>query len=255
MKCIKNIIVIILLFPAFSADAAVPAPDSLWYKANDAYAMGEYNNAAGIYGMIEKGGYASAGLYYNMGNTYYKLGNKGKAILYYEKALKLDPSNKDVKINLEIARLNTLDKIDVLPEFILTTWIKDIRNMMSSDKWGYAAIIFLGITALFVIGYNFFPSTGQRKVSFILACLSLLLVIFSVMFALNLRSNADSKDFAVVMVPVSNVRSAPNSTGNNLFILHEGARIEVLERVGGWNRIELGDGRQGWMKSSDMEVI
>lgn len=254
-KLIRKIFVMVLIAVAFSAKGAIPAPDSLWYKANDAYAMGEYGNAAEIYRLIEKEGYVSAGLFYNMGNAYYKQGNKGKAILYYEKALKLDPSNMDIKTNLEIARLNTLDKIDVLPEFILTTWIKDIRNMMSSNKWGYSAIIFLAITALLLIGYNFAPSTGQRKFSFILACVTLLLALFSVLFAVNLRKNAGSENYAVVMSPVGNVKSAPNATGNNLFILHEGAKIEVLEKVGGWNRIELSDGRQGWMQASDMEII
>ncbi|MEF9931768.1 MAG: SH3 domain-containing protein, partial [Bacteroidales bacterium] len=205
--------------------------------------------------LIEKEGYASSELFYNMGNAYYKQGQNGKAILYYEKAFKLDPSNGDIETNLEIAKLNTLDKIDTLPEFILSTWIKEFRNMMSSNKWGYTSIVFLAIMALLLIGYNFAPTTRQRKLAFVLACVSLLFAIFSILFAANLRSNANNSDFAIVMVPVSNVKSAPNSTGNNLFILHVGAKIEILEQVEGWCKIELSDGRQGWIHATEMEVI
>ena len=82
-----------------------------------------------------------------------------------------------------------------------------------------------------------------------------LFAIISVLFAVNLRRNANSEDTAIVMVPVSNIKSAPNSTGNNLFILHEGSKVEILEEAGQWCRIEISDGRQGWMHKSDIEVI
>lgn len=256
MKIFQKKILFVLLLLLFSAFAANGHElDSLWYKANDAYAMGEYDNAANTYKLIEKEGYGSAGLFYNMGNAYFKQVDKGKAILYYERAFKLDPSNNDIEVNLEIARMNTLDKIDVLPEFILSTWIKDFRNIMSSDKWGYTAIILFIITAFLMMGYNFAPTTRQRKLAFVLACVAMLFAIFSIFFAINLRSNARSNNFAIVMSPVSNIKSAPNSTGNNLFILHEGAKIEILEQVGGWSRIELSDGRQGWIQIADMEII
>lgn len=253
---VRNIVaVVVLVFCTGVLRAAIPVPDSLWYKANDSYAMQGYTNAVGLYHAIEKSGNVSADLYYNIGNAYYKLGQKGKAILYYEKALKLNPSNPDIKINLEIARLNTLDKIDVLPEFILTTWVKDIRNAMSGNQWGYLAVVLLAVTALLMIGYRFAPTSRRRKLSFVLACFTLLLVIFSVSFALDLRSKALATDFGVVMAPVSNVKSAPNATGNNLFILHEGAKVEMLESVAGWSRIEISDGRQGWVQASDVNLI
>ncbi|MBR5856930.1 MAG: tetratricopeptide repeat protein [Bacteroidales bacterium] len=229
--------------------------DSLWNKANDAYSLGEYTTALDIYNHIEKDGYASAALWYNMGNTCYKLQDDGKAILYYERALKLDPSNGDVKHNLEIARLKILDKIEIVPEFILTTWIKDLRNKMSSDRWAWTGIALSVITALLLLCFRFAPKTSQRKVAFAFACLSLLMVLVSFGFSASLKANVKSQDSAIVLAPVSNVKSAPNSTGGNLFILHEGTKVEILEHVGGWSRIELSDGRQGWMLSKDFEII
>ena len=183
------------------------------------------------------------------------MGNNGKAILYYEKALKLNPAGEDAKINLQIARLQTLDKIEVVPEFILATWVKDIRNMLSSNGWAYITIALLAVTAILMLMFKFAPTTGQRKFSFVMACVVFLFAIFTVLFAASLRANANSQDHAIVMVPVSNIKSAPNATGNNLFILHEGSKVEILEEAGKWCRIEISDGRQGWMPIADVEII
>lgn len=227
----------------------------LWNKANDAYSMGQYESALADWLQIEDSGEHSYKLYCNIGNAYYKTGSMGKAVLYYEKALKLNPAGEDAKINLQIAKLQTLDKIEVVPEFILTTWTKDIRNMMSSDSWAYVALGLFAVVALLMLLFKFAPTVGQRKFSFVLACTVFLFAIFAVIFAANLRANANSEDQAIVMVPVSNVKSAPNATGNNLFILHEGSKVEILEEAGKWCRIEISDGRQGWMQKNDVDVI
>jgi tetratricopeptide (TPR) repeat protein len=229
--------------------------EALWVKGNNAYSLGEYTNALEAYKQIEEGGYLSARLLYNMGNTYYKLQEDGRAILYYERALKFDPANEDIKNNLEIARLKTLDKIESVPEFILTTWTKDLRNSMSSDKWAWSGLVMLLVTALLMLLFRHAPTVGQRKLSFVMACLTFLFVMVAFIFSLNLRHKAADSDFAVILSPVSNVKSAPNSTGGNLFILHEGTKVEILESVGQWSKVELSDGRQGWMESKDFETI
>lgn len=248
-------IIYILAFLLISQFSYAVDRDSLWVRANDAYSLGEYATALDIYKHIEKDGYVSARLWYNMGNTCYKLQDDGRAILYYERALKLDPANADVKHNLEIARLKILDKIETVPEFILTTWTKDLRNTMSSDKWAWTGIAFLFIVAILMLAFKFAPQGVQRKLSFFTAILVALFAIISFIFSINLRTNVESEESAVVLVPVSNVKSAPNSTGGNLFILHEGTKVEILEHVGQWSRIELSDGRQGWMLSKDFEII
>lgn len=247
--------IFVALLMMFSAAVYAESDAQLWNKANDAYSMGQYESAYNDYLKIEEGGKHSYKLYYNMGNACYKMGNNGKAILYYEKALKLNPAGEDAKINLQIARLQTLDKIEVVPEFILSTWIKDIRNMLSSNGWAYISIALFAVTALLMLLFKFAPTTGQRKLSFVVACIVFLFAIFAVLFAASLRANANSQDNAIVMVPVSNVKSAPNATGNNLFILHEGSKVEILEQAGKWCRVEISDGRQGWILEGDVEVI
>lgn len=247
--------IFILLFALLSAGIAANAENKLWTEANDAYSMGQYESALNSYRQIEDAGYQSYKLFYNMGNAYYKLGQNGKAILYYEKALKLDPAGADAKNNLQIARLQTLDKIEVVPEFVVSTWIKDVRNLMSSNSWAYFAVALLAVVVVLMLLFKFAPTSGQRKLSFVLACVAFLLAVFAVLFAAGLRANANSEDEAVVMVPVSNIKSAPNSTGNNLFILHEGSKVQIIEEAGQWCRIEISDGRQGWMQKGDIEVI
>ncbi len=251
MKRIFTLILLVFSLVNLYADEK----GELWTKANDAYSMGQYETALNDYIEIEKNGYHSYRLYYNMGNAWYKTGNMGKAILYYEKALKLNPAGEDALNNLQIAKLQTLDKIDVLPEFIVSTWIKDIRNLMSSNGWGYTAVGLFAVVCILLLLFKFAPTTGGRKLSFVLACVVFLFFIFAVLFAFSLRAKAKSEDNAVVMVPVSNVKSAPNSTGNNLFILHEGSKVEILEQAGKWCRIEISDGRQGWLEEKDIEVI
>ena len=251
MKSIFTLILLVFSLVNLYADEK----GELWTKANDAYSMGQYETALNDYIEIEKNGYHSYRLYYNMGNAWYKTGNMGKAILYYEKALKLNPAGEDALNNLQIAKLQTLDKIDVLPEFIVSTWIKDIRNLMSSNGWGYTAVGLFAVVCILLLLFKFAPTTGGRKLSFVLACVVFMFFIFAVLFAFSLRAKAKSEDNAVVMVPVSNVKSAPNSTGNNLFILHEGSKVEILEQAGKWCRIEISDGRQGWLEEKDIEVI
>ena len=251
MKRIFTLILLVFSLVNLYADEK----GELWTKANDAYSMGQYETALNDYMEIEKNGYQSYKLYYNMGNAWYKTGNMGKAILYYEKALKLNPAGEDALNNLQIAKLQTLDKIDVLPEFIVSTWIKDTRNLMSSNGWGYTAVGLFAVVCILLLLFKFAPTTGGRKLSFVLACVVFLFFIFAVLFAFSLRAKAKSEDNAVVMVPVSNVKSAPNSTGNNLFILHEGSKVEILEQAGKWCRIEISDGRQGWLEEKDIEVI
>ncbi|MBO7305507.1 MAG: tetratricopeptide repeat protein, partial [Bacteroidales bacterium] len=175
----KNIFTAIFLLLAYIACAQ----DSyqLWDQANEAYSVGEYNSALEKYEAIQESGKSSYNLYYNIGNCHYKLGETAKAIVYYERALKLNPSGKDAIKNLEIAKLHTLDQIENVPEFILTNWTRDIRNIFSSNVWAYIALAFFAITLVFLLGFKFAPVTSQRKVSFIFACITFLMMLFSIL--------------------------------------------------------------------------
>lgn len=252
----KRIISILVILQAVLMTAAARDVDSLWTQAVNDYTQERYEEALNAFSAVEEAGYVSADLYYNMGNCCYKAGHRlGQAILYYEKALKLDPSHEDAAVNLEIARQYTLDRIDTVPEFILLTWVKALRDSLSSNAWAWLALGLFLFTAVMVLLFRFGRSVALRKSAFALAVVAVVFVIVSTVFAFSLRSAIEAGDGAVVTVPVSSVKSSPGSTDQSLFILHEGTTVKVVDRLGDWYRIELSDGRQGWLEDDDVEII
>jgi tetratricopeptide (TPR) repeat protein len=251
---LTGLVVAISLFTSVYCNAK-EANSAAWIKANEAYSMGEWKRALSLYESIAKGGAVSAHLYYNMGNACYKMGDKGKAALYYEKALKLDPSDADAYNNLQIVQLRTLDKIEAIPEFILSEWVKDLRDTIHSNGWTWIGLSALFLTALLLLLYRFSQRTGIRKISFITACVTMFIVVVTFSFAASLKVRAMSSDTAIVLSHVSNIKSSPNVAGNNLFILHEGTKVTILEDIGPWKKIELADGRQGWIETNTIGII
>lgn len=227
----------------------------LWIRANNNYLQAQYQQAIDDYLKIEAMGFSSSQLYYNIGNTYFKLNNIPRSILYYERALKLDPSDQDILNNLSLAREYTLDRIEEIPDFIVKTWFRNLNYSLSSDGWSYIALFLAALTALLLLNFRFNPNSGIRKISFFAALVSLMLSLSSFGFALTQRQNFARKDTALVMKPVTTIKSSPDNSGNTLFILHEGTKVKILESLGGWVRIELSDGRQGWLISPDIEII
>ncbi len=225
----------------------------LWNSANDAYAAGQYQDALNNYQMIEASGLVSSDLFYNIGNTYFKMGDNSYAILYFERSLKYNPSNKDAANNLQIAKQFTLDKIEEIPDLLFVSWVKDVKYLLSADGWAVVSIIMLGIALLCFLAFKH-AARGQ-KASFIFGCILILFTIFSFIFSVSEKRDIITIDSAIVMQPVSTVKSSPGDAGKTLFMLHEGTKVSILDNLGEWTNIELGDGRQGWIASSEIEGI
>lgn len=251
MKRILLIITTALIYLSANAQS----PKEIWTEANNSYSKADYQSALEGFLKIEKSGYVSSALFYNLGNTYFKMKEIGRSILYYERALKLDPSDKDVINNLQLAREFSLDKVEEIPDFILKTWVKEINYSLSSDTWAYLSIISMVLLALLILMFRYGPTPKARKSSFFGAMASILLIFFSVYFSWSQKHSYFKKDTAIVMKPVSTVKSSPDNSGNTLFILHEGTKLSLIEEIGQWKRVELTDGRQGWINSLDIEVI
>ena len=229
--------------------------DESWAQANELYAAGNFSDAEEAYKAIENSGYVSATLYYNLGNTYFKQQMWGKAILYYERALKLQPEDKDIVHNLEMANAMIVDRIESVPEFFLTTWIRNIHSIASADTWAWFSITFFAICLLLALLFFFARSIALRKFSFFLAIIVLLCCACCAIFAHYQKQDMLDQTKAIVMPAVVTIKSSPDNSGKDLFILHEGTKVSLLESLGQWQRIQLADGRQGWLMGRMVEAI
>lgn len=251
---VSAILALLFLFSPFAAQASVDYPDSLWNVGVDAYTQGEWDVAASAWSGIASLSVASPELEYNLGNAMFKCGDYARAILHYERALKLDPSYSDARFNLEFTNSLIQDKIDSVPEFFLVQWLRGLCWKLNSDVWTWLFLAFLafalGCTVCLLLSHR------ARRLSFLGGIVALVLALLSLAFAIWQHSDSRRSDAAIVLVPVTSVKSSPDSSSSkDLFILHEGTKVRVLDELGNWRNIELSDGRQGWMKSADMEII
>ncbi|MDR1680364.1 MAG: tetratricopeptide repeat protein [Prevotellaceae bacterium] len=229
--------------------------DSLWTQANAFYANGQYPDAARLYAEIEATNSISPELYFNMGNACYKQNELARAILCYERALRLAPNDAAIAYNLEMAQLRTLDRIDILPAFFLTEWFRNLRHMAGADTWAMLSLVMLAATLLFFGFFLFFRSVRSRKASFFMAIAFGLLAVLTVTFAFYRAREAADRSEAIVFPAVVTVKSAPDNTGKDLFILHEGAKVTIIDELAGWQNIRLLDGKEGWIEAGNTERI
>ena len=254
-KKVAGATLLVLLLSLALPAAAQEDVSSLWEKAGEAFAAGQWQNALNCYQMIEGEGLVSDDLYYNIGNTFLKLQDNAHAILYYERALKLNPSHADAAHNLEIVRQMTLDKIDEVPDFILVSWFHNLRQGLSANAWAWITLGLLLLAGILLTVFRSGAPRSLRKVSFILSCIVLVLAIFTFIFSLQQKRAVTRQDSAIVTAPVCSVKSSPAEGGKTVFVLHEGTKVRLLDDVGDWARIEIADGRQGWAQGSTFEII
>ena len=249
--------VLMLLAVSFSASAQEKDyVDSLWDAANLAYVEGRWADAISDYQMISSMGLESASLYCNTGDAFFKDGNVPMAILYYERALKLDPSYDDARYNLDLLNSTIQDRIDPVPEFVLKAWAREICYIMDSNAWTVCFFVLFALTLAMVLLFLLAPTVGGRRTGFFTGIVLLLLAVFSLCFSVWQKNDYMKAEGAIVMRPVTSVKSSPSAEASkDLFILHEGTKVKIIDQVGSWNNIELADGRQGWIPSGDIETI
>lgn len=230
--------------------------DILWERGCGAYTDGKWEEAIEAYSAIAAAGLESAALYCNIGDACFKSGDYPHAILYFERSLKLDPSYSDARYNLDIASHYIKDRIDPVPEFILVQWGRALCYLLDSNTWAVLSIVFFAMCAAMLLLFILGVSPAVKKTGFFTAIVLLLFSAYSLGSSLWQRTDYIKADGAIVMRPVTSVKSSPSSEASmDLFILHEGTKVTILDEVGAWRNISLADGRQGWMLISDMEII
>ncbi len=263
MKSRKNIsgramavMLVMLALPAALNARNGKLADSLWNAANSAYSDGRWADAVDGYIAIGELGLESAALYCNAGNAFFKDGNVPMAIVYYERALRLDPSYSDARTNLELVNSRIYDRIDPVPEFFLSTWMKRVCYIMDSDSWAVAFIVFLVLAVAMILLFLLSRSAAGKRTGFFAGIAMILLAACTISFSVWQKKCSMRDDMAIVTRPVVPVKSSPSAEASkDLFILHEGTKVTVLDVVGTWSNISLADGRQGWLPSASLELI
>jgi len=239
-----------LLPPAVKA-----APSDIIRQANEAYVNGQYSYAIELYESVIKQGLEAPELYYNLGNAYFKENTYGAAILNFERALKLKPSDENTLFNLEVARARTVDRINPVPLIFYERWWKNFYSKFSVDGWSWLIIVLL-VAVLTALGGFFFSRTrGMKKTAFgiTLVFALALLVCFAAVRAQY--SNTHKGKDAIVMVPRATAKSSPGEASPDLFVIHEGSKARITGELGEWYEVRLANGNVGWVKKSALEVI
>lgn len=244
---------LLILMTIFALVGKAQERVEVWFEqANAAYNMGDYDSARIVYEKILASDVESVPLYFNLGNAYYKMREFPMAIYYYEKALKLDPSNEEVQTNLAIANHAIVDKIEPVPQsFIVRGW-RNLRASLSGDQWAWCSVVFF---ALFLVSLFLFlrsRKVGLRKLGFFMGILFVLAFGLSILFAAQLKQVSETQDQAILIAPTVTVKSSPSEVSVDLFVLHEGTKVSVLETTNGWCKIKIANGSVGWLEAEKM---
>jgi len=249
----KKLIVILLL--AFTAGIVYGANDSeLWNDAAKAYSEKDYEGAVTIYQQLAQKG-ESAPLYYNYANALFKAGYTGRAILYYERALRLDPSNEDIKYNLEFANLSKTDKIDKVEPFFVVEWYRDLTNLMTSNMWANVSLVLFLLAMVMFLVYRFGKLLNLRKVAFSLFIVFIVFFVVTMGHAFYSKNRVVNNPEAILMAGSETARSTPDDSGTEVFVIHEGTKVKIKSSLSEWSEVQLEDGKVGWIRTSSVEVI
>lgn len=229
--------------------------DSLFVAANLSYAEGNYQTAGEQYEAILIRGFESAEVYYNLGNCYYNLENYPRAILNYERALLLDPGNDNVEYNLSKARLFTIDKIEEIPQFIIRRWINSVIILMHSNAWAILSLVTFVIMLSMFLVYFLSANINRKRIGFYIAIIALIISVGSYYLASKSKELVVNSNGAIVMSATVTVKGSPRDKGTDLFIIHEGTKVSIVNSLDEWYEIKLSDGKQGWLRNNTIEPI
>lgn len=229
--------------------------DSLFVVANKLYKNGNFEKAIETYKEIESKEVISSELYYNLGNTYYKLNKVGPTIYYYEKALRINPLNEDVLNNLVFAKRLALDNIEEVPKTVLQKFNINYLQKLSYNQWAIICVVLSLLGAILFLLFYFSDTSTRKRVYFTLSGLSFLLLLCSVFITYNQFEFAKNNKEAIVFAEKTEIRNAPTLNSEEVFTLHEGTKVIVLDAIDNWKKIKIADGKIGWIIDSEIKLL
>ncbi|HEX8268705.1 MAG TPA: tetratricopeptide repeat protein [Flavobacterium sp.] len=239
----KNLLLILVFFSQFGFSQG-------FEKGNELYRKNDFAGAAAAYESVLKTGKVSAGLYFNLGNAYYKQNKVAPAIYNYEKALLLNPGDKEIETNLEFAQNMRIDDIKELPQVGFSKFIRNFTANFHYDTWAWISICLSVLFLALFCGYYFTRSAAYKRVFFGAMILGLLLIIISVASAAYEKQTYENERPAIVFAPVISIKSEPSQDASDAFQLHEGTKVEIVETLENWRKIEIADGNTGWIEQN-----
>lgn len=246
---------IFLLLLTLSCAVSLFAQESAIKEAEAAYMQEDYAKAIQVYESILQSYGPSPQIYYNLGNAYYKSGEIASSILNYERALLLEPGDGDIRFNLNIAKQRTTDRIEPIGHFFLVDWFESIQNKFSINTWGTIGIVGFILFIFCLILFFFSKWLRLKKIGFYTGLSMLVIVFLANVFAANQKHDLTNRAGAIVFTPTVTVKSTPDVSGTDLFVIHEGTKVAVRNILGAWSEIELEDGNVGWLPSKDIKKI
>jgi tetratricopeptide (TPR) repeat protein len=256
MDAIKKYLLAALI--AFLYASGTVAQDSGISKFNQGatyFSAGNYKEALQAWTEVYNTGYRSSSLCYNIGNAYFKLNNIPLAILFYERAYLLKPADEDINYNIQIARTLVVDRFQEIPELFFTRWFDFISLVLSSNNWAIISITSFILSLLFLSLYIYSSRYSHKVTGFWLAVILFAITVASIVFSVRNKSLVYDSHKAIITTSMVSGKSSPDTSGTDLFVLHEGTKVAVEDEVGGWLEIRLSDGNKGWVPSNSLNII
>lgn len=256
MKSIIRYILTLLVIFLFAHEAASQETSSEKFNQGVTYfTSGSYKEALQVWTDIYNTGYRSSGLNYNIGNAYFKLNNIPDAILYYERAYLLNPSDEDINYNLQIARTFIVDRFQEIPELFFVRWYNVVSLFLSTNCWAKISIGSFILCLLLLSLYIYSSRYRHKVIGFWLAVFFFVLTLSSFAFTVRNKSLVYDSHKAIISSPLVSGKSSPDNSGTDLFVLHEGTRVSIEDEVGEWFEIMLSDGNKGWVPVNSLSII
>ena len=250
-KLVKLILVFLFAYSNMFAQSNT----ELFEQANELYRGENYVEAIGIYEKIEASGLVSSELYYNLGNSYYKINKVAPSIYNLEKSLLINPQNKDAVNNLIFANRMTIDAIEELPKTFFQNLESDVIEQLSFNQWAYLVVGFSILMSLFFLFFYFSYIPTRKRAYFLVSIISGVLLVVTLFFTFTQYDTSISTIEAIVFDEKVSVKSAPLVSGLEVFELHEGLKVWILDEVDVWKKIKLADGKTGWIQSDSLKVL
>lgn len=253
----KSVLKKIALFVFICSGFIVKASEgeALIDSANNSYSKTDYAKAIKLYEIILSGGNVAPELYFNLGNAYYKSNNIARAIVNYERALKMEPHNEDFKFNLKLANQRIEDKIDAAPQLFLTQWKNGLFDLISEKGWAVLCIAMFIISLLLIGLYVTAFQKGWRQFGFFGGITGVVLSVILFFVAQGKYHQLINSNEAIISAPAITVTGAPDEKGTKLFIIHEGVKVNITQDNVDWVEIKLANGNTGWIRKTQLELI